>query len=53
MTATFEQRGSTTRLTMRMRFHSAAEREATVKTFNAIEGGNQTLGRLAEHLAKM
>ncbi len=41
-----------TRLTIRQLFPSAADRERIVKEFGAIEGGKQTLARLAEHLAK-
>ena len=33
-------------------FPSAAARDLVVKTYNAIEGGKQTLGRLGEQLAK-
>ncbi len=40
-----------TRLTIRQVFASAADRERVVKEFNAVEGGRQTLARLAEHLA--
>jgi len=40
-----------TRVTIRMVFPTVAERERVEKEFGAIEGGNQTLGRLAEHLA--
>ena len=49
---TFETKGSKTRLTLRMVFPTAAVRSHVVKKFNAIEGGNQTLGRLEEFLAK-
>ena len=35
-----------------MVFASAAEREHVVREFKAIEGGHQTLGRLAGYLAK-
>jgi uncharacterized protein YndB with AHSA1/START domain len=42
-----------TRLTMRLVFASAADRDFVVKEFGAIEGGKQTLERLAEHLPKM
>ena len=42
-----------TRVTIRMIFPSAAERDFVVKEFGAIEGGKQTLERLGEHLAKM
>lgn len=51
-TWTFEEQGGKTKLTLRMLFPSAAAREHVVKTYGAIEGGNQTLDRLGEHLAK-
>jgi uncharacterized protein YndB with AHSA1/START domain len=40
-----------TLLTMRSLFESAAARDWVVKEHHAIEGGNQTLDRLQEHLA--
>jgi uncharacterized protein YndB with AHSA1/START domain len=39
-----------TRLTVRMVFPTAAERDRVVREFGAVEGGKQTLERLAEHL---
>ncbi|MGD1087457.1 MAG: SRPBCC family protein [Verrucomicrobiota bacterium] len=42
-----------TRVTIRMVFPSAADRDFVVREFGAIEGGKQTLERLAEHLPKM
>jgi uncharacterized protein YndB with AHSA1/START domain len=51
-TWTFEAQEGKTKLTLRMVFATAAARELIVKTYNAIEGGNQTLGRLAETLAR-
>ena len=42
-----------TRVTIRMVFPSAAERDFVVKEFGAIEGGKQTLEKLGEYLAKM
>jgi uncharacterized protein YndB with AHSA1/START domain len=51
-TWTFKAQGEKTKLTLRMLFPSAAAREHVVKTYDAIEGGKQTLGRLAEQLAK-
>ena len=39
-----------TRLTIRMVFATAAERDFVVKQFGAIEGGKQTLERLGEYL---
>jgi uncharacterized protein YndB with AHSA1/START domain len=52
-TWTFESEGEKTRLTLRMVFASAAAREFVVKRHRAMEGGNQTLGRLADYLASM
>jgi uncharacterized protein YndB with AHSA1/START domain len=40
-----------TRVTIRMAFGTAEERDRVVREFGAIEGGKQTLGRLAQHLA--
>jgi len=51
-TWTFEAQEAKTKLTLRMVFATAAARELVVKTYNAIEGGHQTLGRLAEMLAR-
>jgi uncharacterized protein YndB with AHSA1/START domain len=51
MTATFADEGSKTRLTMRMVFVSAEERDQNVREYGSIEGGKQTLERLAEHLS--
>ena len=42
-----------TRVTARMVFPSATERDFVVKEFGAIEGGKQTLERLGEYLPKM
>jgi uncharacterized protein YndB with AHSA1/START domain len=42
-----------TRVSIRMVFPSATERDYVVKEFGAIEGGNQTLERLGEYLPKM
>ena len=41
-----------TRVTIRMVFPSPADRDFVVKEFGAIEGGHQTLARLAEYLAE-
>lgn len=49
---TFAEKGGKTELTMRMLFATAAQRDETVE-FGAIEGANQTLDRLAEHLANI
>jgi uncharacterized protein YndB with AHSA1/START domain len=53
VTVSFIDEGGKTRLTMRSLFKSAAERDKVVKEYGAIEGGNQTLARLAEFLARM
>ena len=53
VTATFAEQGDKTKLTVRMLFESAAQRDKVIKEFAAVEGLNQTLGRLEEHLAKM
>jgi uncharacterized protein YndB with AHSA1/START domain len=52
MTVTFEDRGDKTLLTMRMVFPSAEQRDQVVKAYGAIEGGKQTVARLAEYLQK-
>lgn len=52
VTVTFAEAGDKTHLTVRMAFASAAQRDRVVKEFRAIEGGQQTLERLAQYLAK-
>jgi uncharacterized protein YndB with AHSA1/START domain len=52
VTVTFAERGNKTELTMRSVFKSAAERDEVVTKYHAIEGGNQTLDRLAGQLRK-
>jgi uncharacterized protein YndB with AHSA1/START domain len=52
VTVTFTEESGKTRLKLRLLFPSVEARDATVK-FGAIEGGNQTLDRLAEHLVTM
>lgn len=49
-TWTFEPQGRKTKLTLSMLFASAQEREFVEKTYGAVEGGIQTLARLAEYL---
>lgn len=51
VTVTFAEQGSKTELTIRMLFASAAERKKNVEEIGAVEGANQTLDRLEEHLA--
>src|SRR4051812_39791030 len=53
-TVTFEPAGpggAQTKVTLRMRFDSAAARDVVVNSYGAVEGGKQHLARLAEHLA--
>jgi uncharacterized protein YndB with AHSA1/START domain len=52
-TVIFADRGDKTELTFRMLFPSAAIFEQVVKKYGAIEGANQTLERLEQHLTKM
>ena len=53
VTVIFSEEGEKTRLSMQMLFESAAERDNTVKKFGAVEGLNQTLVKLQEHLTKI
>ncbi len=48
---TFEDQGGKTLVTLRSVFPTAAIRDRTVKESGAIEGGKQTLARLAQYLA--
>jgi uncharacterized protein YndB with AHSA1/START domain len=50
-TATFADQGGKTRLTLRMVFETAAERDNVAERYGAVEGGQQTLERLGEYLA--
>ena len=50
VTVTFAEQGGKTRLTVRMVFPSAEERDRVVKEYGAEEGLKQTLERLEEHL---
>jgi uncharacterized protein YndB with AHSA1/START domain len=52
VTVTFTEEDGKTRVTSRMVFPTKEERAATA-AFGAVELGNQTLERLAEHLATM
>jgi uncharacterized protein YndB with AHSA1/START domain len=51
-TVTFVAQGRKTKVTMRALFASAEARAATLK-YGAIEGGEQTLARLDQHVATM
>jgi len=52
-TVTFVNLAGKTEVTMRAVFPTPAERDRVVKEYGAIEGGKQTLERLAEHLVTM
>jgi uncharacterized protein YndB with AHSA1/START domain len=52
VTINFIARGAKTEVVMRMLFPSAEARDHVAKKYGALEGVNQTLGRLAQHLAK-
>ena len=51
-TVTFVDRAGKTEVTLRMLFASSAAREHIIKTYGAVEGGKQTLGRLDAYLAQ-
>jgi uncharacterized protein YndB with AHSA1/START domain len=50
VTVLFEALGERTRVTMRSLFPSKAARDHVVEVYGAIEGGKQTLARLADYL---
>jgi uncharacterized protein YndB with AHSA1/START domain len=52
-TVTFVERGAATEVTMRAMFKTKAMRDEIVERFGAIEGGKQTLGRLATYVATL
>ena len=51
-TATFEDLGGKTKLTLVSVFESAEIRERVAKEFNAVEGMHQTLSRLGDYVSK-
>jgi uncharacterized protein YndB with AHSA1/START domain len=52
-TVTLVERGDTTEVTMRAVFKTKAQRDEVVDRYQAIEGGKQTLGRLALYVATL
>jgi uncharacterized protein YndB with AHSA1/START domain len=52
-TITFEAQGEKTLLSMRMVFPTREERDRVVRVYGAVEGGNQTVDRLEQHLASL
>jgi uncharacterized protein YndB with AHSA1/START domain len=53
VTVTFEDRGGRTALTLRSVFPTAAARDFVVRERGAVEGGRQTVARLAAYAASM
>ena len=53
MTAQQTPQAAQTKVTIYMLFSTAAGRERVVKEYGAIEGGKQTLARLAEYLTQI
>lgn len=53
VTVTFEERGKGTRLSMRMTFPSPKTRDYVIATYGALEGLNETIGRLAQYVPGM
>lgn len=51
-TITFVEREGATEVSLRALFPTKAARDDAVEKFGAIEGGRQTLGRLAEYVAR-
>jgi len=50
---TLEAEDDKTRLTWRLVFASIAERDRIAREYGAVEGGQQTVGRLAEYVAQL
>jgi uncharacterized protein YndB with AHSA1/START domain len=50
---TLEPEGDKTRLTWRLVFASIAERDRIAREYGAVEGGQQTVGRLADYVARL
>lgn len=49
-TVTFVERGGTTELTLRSLFKTKQQRDEVVRRYHALEGAEQTLGRLAAYI---
>jgi uncharacterized protein YndB with AHSA1/START domain len=49
----FEARGNKTDLTLRLVFDTNEARDYAIKTYHAVEGGKQTVGRLADYVATL
>ena len=53
VTVTFEEEGNHTKLTMNSNFGTAEELDRVNNEYGAIEGGKQTIIRLAEYLLSL
>jgi uncharacterized protein YndB with AHSA1/START domain len=53
MRVSLEPDGDKTRLTWRLVFKSIAERDRIAREYGAVEGGQQTVGRLADYAAEL
>ena len=53
VTVTFDEDGGETTVTMRMVFADSALRDKVAKAVGAVEGMQQTLGRMVEHVASL
>jgi uncharacterized protein YndB with AHSA1/START domain len=53
VTVTFEELGDKTKVEMRMVFPTAAERDHVAREYKAVEGGAQTMARLASYLPSL
>lgn len=49
----FEAQGRKTKVTLRMLFPSAEARDCFAREYKVVEGGNETLDRLQDHLTRM
>lgn len=52
-TVTFTEKDGQTDVTLRGLFKTKAQLEKAVRVFNAVEGGKQTLGRLAAYVVEL
>jgi uncharacterized protein YndB with AHSA1/START domain len=52
-TVTFIDRGNATDVTLRAVFRTKEQRDEAIERYGAIEGGKQTLGRLATYVAAL
>ncbi len=51
-TVTFEEEGQGTRVTLRMLFPTAEERDRVAREYGAVEGAEHTLERLEEQIGE-